>query len=38
MAEHDLVIRDGAVVDGTGGSLRSADVAIDDGASRTWAR
>ena len=28
---HDLVIRNGAVADGTGGPLQSADVAIDDG-------
>src|SRR4029453_19134466 len=28
---HDLVIRNGAVADGTGGPLHSADVAIDDG-------
>lgn len=31
MAEHDLVIRAGTVVDGTGGPRRTADVAIDDG-------
>jgi len=28
---HDLVIRRGTVVDGTGAELREADVAIDDG-------
>ena len=28
---HDLVIRNGRVVDGTGAPARSADVAIDDG-------
>lgn len=28
---HDLVIRGGAVVDGTGADRRTADVAIDDG-------
>src|SRR5215475_11035819 len=28
---HDLVIRNGAVADGTGHSLQSADIAIDDG-------
>ena len=28
---HDLVIRGGRVVDGTGAAARSADVAIDDG-------
>ena len=31
MAEHDLVIRNGTVVDGTGEPRRAADVAIDDG-------
>jgi N-acyl-D-aspartate/D-glutamate deacylase len=31
MAEHDLVIRGGVVVDGTGSSRRSADVAVSDG-------
>ena len=28
---HDLVIRNGLVVDGTGGPARTADVAVDDG-------
>ena len=28
---HDLVIRDGLVVDGTGASAYNADVAVDDG-------
>ena len=28
---HDLVIRGGTVVDGTGTAPRSADIAIDDG-------
>ena len=28
---HDLVIRDGLVVDGTGTSAYNADVAVDDG-------
>ena len=28
---HDLVIRSGTVVDGTGGARRTADVAIEDG-------
>jgi N-acyl-D-aspartate/D-glutamate deacylase len=31
MAAHDLVIRGGSVIDGTGSPARSADVAIDDG-------
>ena len=31
MAEHDLVIRGGSVVDGTGAPARTADVAIDGG-------
>jgi N-acyl-D-aspartate/D-glutamate deacylase len=31
MSEHDLVIRDGTVVDGTGGPVRPADVAVDNG-------
>ena len=32
MAAHDLVIRGGTVVDGTGAPARTADVAITDGA------
>src|SRR5256714_5649878 len=31
MAEYDLVIRGGSVVDGTGAPARSADVAVRDG-------
>jgi N-acyl-D-amino-acid deacylase len=31
MAAHDLVIRGGEVVDGTGAAARRADVAIDGG-------
>ena len=31
MADHDVVIRGGVVVDGTGAPGRGADVAIDDG-------
>ncbi|MEM7142541.1 MAG: amidohydrolase family protein [Actinomycetota bacterium] len=31
MAEHDLIIRGGTVVDGTGATARTADVAISDG-------
>ncbi len=31
MAEHDLVVRDGTVFDGTGADRRPADVAVDDG-------
>jgi len=31
MAEHDLIIRGGTVLDGTGGPARTADVAISDG-------
>ncbi len=30
-AAHDLIIRGGMVVDGTGSAPRRADVAIDDG-------
>src|SRR4051794_25193403 len=29
MAEHDLVVRGGAVIDGNGGPARTADVAVD---------
>ena len=28
---HDLIVRTGTVVDGTGGPARTADVAVDDG-------
>ncbi len=31
MAEHDLVIRDGTIIDGTGDPRRSGDVAVSDG-------
>jgi len=31
MAEHDLIVRGGTVVDGTGAAARTADVAITDG-------
>ena len=31
---HDLVIRGGTVVEGTGAPARTADVAIDDGIPR----
>jgi N-acyl-D-aspartate/D-glutamate deacylase len=31
MAEHDLVVRGGTVVDGTGADRRDADVAVDGG-------
>ena len=30
-AMHDIVIRSGNVVDGTGAEARKADIAIDDG-------
>ena len=33
---HDLVIRNGLVVDGTGGAPRHADVAIDPRAYSMW--
>ena len=31
MTEHDMVVRGGTVVDGTGGPARTADVAVRDG-------
>ena len=31
MAEHDLVVRGGTVIDGTGATRRTADVAVSDG-------
>ena len=31
MSEHDLVIRNATVVDGTGSAARTADVAVRDG-------
>src|SRR6266581_210228 len=31
MPRHDLIIRSGTVVDGTGGPSRTADVAVTDG-------
>ncbi|MXW77219.1 MAG: amidohydrolase family protein [Acidimicrobiaceae bacterium] len=31
MAQHDLIIRGGTVVDGTGATRRTADVAVNDG-------
>ena len=31
MAQHDIVIRGGTVVDGTGAPARTADIAIRDG-------
>jgi N-acyl-D-aspartate/D-glutamate deacylase len=31
MAEHDLVIRGGTVIDGTGAPRRTADIAVSDG-------
>jgi N-acyl-D-aspartate/D-glutamate deacylase len=31
MADHDLVVRNGTVVDGTGAPARAADVAVDGG-------
>lgn len=38
MAAHELVIRAGTVVDGTGAPGRTADIAIDDGVIRTVGR
>ena len=32
---HDLVIRNGRVVDGTGAPARAADVAVDNGVITT---
>ena len=31
MADHDLIVRGGTVLDGTGGPARTADVAVRDG-------
>ena len=31
MAAHDLIIRGGTVLDGTGSPARTADVAVTDG-------
>jgi N-acyl-D-aspartate/D-glutamate deacylase len=31
MSDHELIVRGGTVVDGTGGDPREADVAIDGG-------
>ena len=31
MAEHDLVVRGGTVIDGTGAPRHTADVAVSDG-------
>lgn len=31
MSDHDLVIRSGTLIDGTGSSARTADVAVNDG-------
>src|SRR5262245_60786415 len=31
MTEHDLIVRGGTVLDGTGGPARTADVAVSDG-------
>ncbi|MEM9513869.1 MAG: amidohydrolase family protein [Actinomycetota bacterium] len=31
MAEHELIIRGGTVIDGTGGPRRTADIAVSDG-------
>ncbi|MFP5372996.1 MAG: amidohydrolase family protein, partial [Actinomycetes bacterium] len=31
MAQHDLIIRGGTVLDGTGAPARTADVAVTDG-------
>ncbi len=36
MANHDLVLRGGRVIDGTGAAAVGADVAIDRDRSRRW--